>query len=105
MMTRRWRMSSMYDDPAVALWADLRSQRRRLAARLEVGSLRLHWRHHGEEMVFDLVAVARAYGFVVTVEPEADPEEAGPVLGEDEGAEGAPAGAVDGDAGAAIDET
>ena len=97
MMTRRSRMSSMYDDPAVALWADLRSQRRRLAARLEVGSLRLHWRHHGEEMVFDLVAVARAYGFVVTVEPEAEAETTGPELGGD--------GAAVGAEGAAIDET
>ena len=48
---------------------DLRSTRRKLAGRLEIGSLRLHWRHHGEETVFDLVAVARLQGYAVIVEP------------------------------------
>lgn len=48
---------------------DLRSTRRKLAGRLEIGSLRLHWRHHGEETVFDLVAMVRLHGFDVRVEP------------------------------------
>ena len=68
-----------YDDPEDAepgetLLVDLRSPRRKLAGRLAIGSLqmhslRLHWRHHGEETVFDLVAVARLQGFAVIVEP------------------------------------
>lgn len=55
--------------PGETLLVDLRSDRRKLAGRLAIGEMRLHWRHHGEDVVFDLVAVARLHGFDVRVAP------------------------------------